>query len=99
MHFWRRLQTSPGFQEPKFQPRLRLVHFSGAKVMTRGDKLFKDARSSLQRVLAGPEDNCPSNFRSLGCSMVYVAMRLKMKAGLATLRCRRGPRHGVVAVC
>ena len=35
----------------------------GAKVMTRGDKLMNDARSSLKRVLAGPDDNCPSQFR------------------------------------
>ena len=36
-----------------------------ANVMTRGDKLVNDARSSLQRVLAGPDDNCPSQFRFL----------------------------------
>jgi len=46
-----------------------------ADVMTRGDKLFKDARSSLQRVLAGPENNCPSNFRFLPALPVQDALQ------------------------
>ncbi|CAK9007834.1 unnamed protein product [Durusdinium trenchii] len=31
-----------------------------ANVMTRGDGLLKGARAQLQRILAGPENNCPS---------------------------------------
>ena len=101
MHFWRRLQTLPGFKEFICKVRLRFVHLSGVKVMTRGDKLFKDARSSLQRVLAGPENNCPSNFRSLGCS---IALQLhghmcKHVSGTCHSVPPPIPRNGVVAVC
>ena len=51
-----------GFVEE--QP-LNAVLEAFANVMTRGDKLVNDARYSLQRVLAGPADDCPSQFRFL----------------------------------
>mmetsp|Transcript_46375 Transcript_46375/g.108671 ORF Transcript_46375/g.108671 Transcript_46375/m.108671 type:complete len:571 (+) Transcript_46375:57-1769(+) len=46
-----------------------------ANVMTRGDKLLKDARTCLKRVLAGPDDNCPSQFRFLPAVPVQESLQ------------------------
>ncbi|CAK9007241.1 unnamed protein product [Durusdinium trenchii] len=57
-----------------------------ANVMTRGDGLLKGARAQLQRILAGPENNCPSQFRFLPALPVQESLQKAIDGMDPTLR-------------